>query len=95
MMEGVSSSLLPHKEFEGNRPSCSLLFLGELDAYKCGQLLALYEHRTAVEGFLWGVNSFDQYGVELGKALANDVRIVIKEGKIGSGLLAKYLMDRQ
>ena len=46
--EKTKDSLLPHKEFPGDRPSLSLLFLGELDAYKCGQLLALYEHRTSV-----------------------------------------------
>ena len=61
----------------GDRPSTSLLFLGALDAYKCGQLLALYEHRVVVEGFLFGVNTFDQWGVELGKVLAKDVRNVI------------------
>ena len=56
-----------------NRPSSSLL-LPRLDAYSTGQLLALYEHRTAVQGFVWGVNSFDQWGVELGKVLAKRVR---------------------
>lgn len=45
-----------------------------LDAFACGQLLALYEHRVAVQGFLWNVNSFDQWGVELGKVLATKVR---------------------
>lgn len=70
--------LWPHKEFPGDRPSLSLLFLGELDAYKCGQLLALYEHRTSVEGFIFEVNSYDQYGVELGKVLAKNVREILK-----------------
>jgi hypothetical protein len=50
----------------GNRPSNMFLF-PKLSAYEVGQLLALYEHRTAVEGFIWGLNSFDQFGVELGK----------------------------
>ena len=50
----------------GNRPS-NVLLLQALDAYTIGQLLALYEHRTAVQGFVWGINSFDQMGVELGK----------------------------
>eukprot|EP01040_Poterioochromonas_malhamensis_P009404 gene9404-10212_t len=71
--EGVPPHLQPHKEFPGNRPSVSLLF-PELNAYRCGQLLALYEHRVAVQGFIWGVNSFDQWGVELGKVLATKVR---------------------
>jgi len=64
----------------------SLLFLGELTAYTCGQLLALYEHRVAVEGFLFDVNSFDQWGVQLGKVLATDVRNVfaaqVKNGSV-------------
>lgn len=53
-----------------------MLFLGHLDAFKCGQLLAYYEHRVAVEGFVYDINSFDQWGVELGKVLAKDVRSV-------------------
>ena len=71
--EGVPEHLHSHKEFPGNRPSLSLL-LPALTPYTCGQLLALYEHRVAVQGFIWGVNSFDQWGVELGKVLANKVR---------------------
>jgi len=71
--ENVPSVLLNHKEFPGNRPSLSLLF-PELNAYSCGQLLSLYEHRVAVQGFVWDVNSFDQWGVELGKVLANKIR---------------------
>ena len=71
--EGVPSFLHSHKEFPGNRPSLSLLF-PTLNAYAVGQLLALYEHRVAVQGFIWGVNSFDQWGVELGKVLATKVR---------------------
>jgi glucose-6-phosphate isomerase len=74
--EGVPESLQEHKLFVGDRPSLSLLFFGSLTAYKCGQLLAMYEHRVAVEGFLFGINSFDQWGVELGKVLAKDVRNV-------------------
>ena len=67
--EGVPVALHAHKEFPGYRPSLSLLF-PSLTPYTCGQLLALYEHRVAVQGFVWGINSFDQWGVELGKALA-------------------------
>jgi glucose-6-phosphate isomerase len=62
--------------FVGDRPSLSILFTGKLTAFTCGQLLALYEHRVAVEGFIYGINSFDQWGVELGKILAKDVRNV-------------------
>lgn len=71
--EGVPAHLIPHKTFSGNRPSLSLI-LQRLDAYAIGQLLALYEHRIAVSGFVWGINSFDQWGVELGKVLAGKVR---------------------
>jgi glucose-6-phosphate isomerase len=71
--ENVPLALQPHKEFPGNRPSLSLLF-PMLNAFSVGQLLALYEHRVAVQGFVWGVNSFDQWGVELGKVLATKVR---------------------
>ncbi|GAV66330.1 PGI domain-containing protein [Cephalotus follicularis] len=73
LKENVPSHLIPHKTFSGNRPSLSLL-LPQLSAYEIGQLLAIYEHRIAVEGFLWGINSFDQWGVELGKVLASQVR---------------------
>ncbi|KAG7401137.1 hypothetical protein PHYBOEH_002695 [Phytophthora boehmeriae] len=71
--ENVPESLRNHKLFPGNRPSISLLFK-KLNAYSAGQLLALYEHRTVVQGAIWGLNSFDQWGVELGKVLAKQVR---------------------
>ncbi|XP_038715730.1 glucose-6-phosphate isomerase, cytosolic isoform X1 [Tripterygium wilfordii] len=71
--ENVNQNLIPHKTFSGNRPSLSLL-LPQLNAYNVGQLLAIYEHRIAVQGFIWGINSFDQWGVELGKSLATRVR---------------------
>ncbi|XP_027091540.1 glucose-6-phosphate isomerase, cytosolic [Coffea arabica] len=73
LKENVPQHLVPHKTFCGNRPSISLL-LPSLSAYNIGQLLAIYEHRIAVEGFVWGINSFDQWGVELGKSLASQVR---------------------
>merc|ERR1719223_1707070 len=71
--EGVPEKLIPHKTFPGDRPSSSML-MTKLDAFAIGQLLAIYEHRTAVQGFIWGLNSFDQWGVELGKVLAKQVR---------------------
>ncbi len=71
--EGVPDALVPHKVFPGDRPS-HVLLMDRLDAATCGKLLALYEHRTAVQGFIWGLNSFDQWGVELGKVLAKQVR---------------------
>lgn len=72
--EGVPDGLREHMVFTGNRPSSSIL-MTRLDPFSVGQLLALYEHRTAVQGFLWGINSFDQYGLELGKLLAKHVRV--------------------
>ncbi|QTD46240.1 glucose-6-phosphate isomerase [Ottowia testudinis] len=62
----------PHLRFAGNRPSTTLL-LDELSPASLGALLALYEHRTFVAGSLWGLNSFDQWGVELGKRLATGI----------------------
>ena len=73
VQEGVPEELRQHKVFAGNRPSTSML-MTKLDAFAIGQLLAIYEHRTAVQGFIWGLNSFDQWGVELGKILAKQVR---------------------
>lgn len=101
-IEGVPENLVPHKTFPGNRPSSSLL-LPELNAFTTGQILALFEHRTAVEGFVWGINSFDQWGVELGKALAKGVRKQISSWRADpstgisgfnpstTALMAKYL----
>jgi len=62
--------LLPHRVFPGDRPSVTML-LPRLDAYTLGQLVALYEHKVAVLGALWGINPFEQWGVGLGKQLAN------------------------
>ena len=78
--EGCPDSLIPHKTFTGNRPSVSLM-LPELNAFTTGQLLALYEHRIAVQGWVWGLNSFDQWGVELGKVLAGKVRAKMNESR--------------
>jgi len=99
--EGVPENLIPHKTFPGDRPSLSLL-LPVCNAHWLGQLLALYEHRTAVQGWVWGINSFDQWGVELGKVLAKNVRGYLKDARAGAGdtsgfigptakLMAKYL----
>jgi glucose-6-phosphate isomerase len=62
----------PYKEFSGNRPSNTLL-LPQLTPHTLGQLIALYEHKIFVQGIIWNINSFDQYGVELGKILAKDL----------------------
>jgi len=70
--EGTSESLVPHRTFPGNRPS-SFLWADALTPSSLGALIALYEHSTFVQGIVWGINSFDQWGVELGKSLAVDV----------------------
>lgn len=101
--EKVSDHLVAHKTFSGNRPSLSIL-LPSLTAYNVGQLLAMYEHRIAVQGFIWGINSFDQWGVELGKSLASRVRAQLNlsrtEGKPVEGfnpsttmLIKRYLKE--
>jgi glucose-6-phosphate isomerase len=65
-------ALLPHRTFEGNRPTNSILF-DRLDPRTLGRLIALYEHKIFVQGVIWNINSFDQWGVELGKQLAKAI----------------------
>ena len=69
----------PHKTFEGNRPS-SVLILDELSPRRLGSFIAMYEHSAVIQGWLMGINSFDQWGVELGKILAVDAATAIKSG---------------
>ena len=66
------SKLLPHKVFPGNRPSNTIV-LDELTPFNLGSLIALYEHKVFVQGAVWNINSFDQWGVELGKQLAKAI----------------------
>lgn len=70
--EGVPENLLPYKEFEGNRPTNSFL-VKQITPFVLGQLLALYEHKIFVQGVIFNVYSFDQWGVELGKQLAGKI----------------------
>jgi len=70
--EGISDRLIPHRTFEGNRPSNTLL-LEQLTPESLGKLVALYEHSVFTQGVIWNINSFDQWGVELGKALAQRI----------------------
>ncbi len=90
-----------HRSCPGNRPSTTIL-LNALTPETFGALLAFYEHRTFVEGTLWGLNSFDQWGVELGKTLAAGLLSDIKAGRAAAGrdsstagLLATYLGQRK
>ena len=70
-----------HRSFPGNRPSTTLL-LDQLTPRSLGALIAMYEHRVFVSGALWGINSFDQWGVELGKALCNDLLPRLGSGNV-------------
>ncbi len=70
--EGTPEWIVPARCFEGNRPTTSI-FGVELNAHSLGELIALYEHITFVEGVVWGIDSFDQWGVELGKQLAKQI----------------------
>ena len=75
---GEIAKLLPHRVFVGNQPSSTLL-LPSLNPASLGALVALYEHKVFVQGLIWGVNSFDQWGVELGKAMASLILPAVRE----------------
>jgi glucose-6-phosphate isomerase len=77
--EAVIARLLPYKVFPGNQPSTTFL-LPQLDPYHLGQLIALFEHKVFSLGCIWNLNSYDQWGVEYGKQLANRL-LPIVEGR--------------
>ncbi len=77
--EAEIARLTPHRVFPGDRPS-TLILLPRLDAFTLGQLVALYEHKVACLGALWGINPFDQWGVELGKVLAGHILPALSGG---------------
>ncbi|WP_411121029.1 glucose-6-phosphate isomerase [Streptomyces sp. x-19] len=94
--EGVAEELVPHRTFRGNHPTTTIL-ASELSPSVLGQLIALYEHKVFVQGAVWNINSFDQWGVELGKVLAKRVEPALTEGAevpgldaSTAGLVAKY-----
>ncbi|MDY0225810.1 MAG: glucose-6-phosphate isomerase [Desulfomicrobium apsheronum] len=95
----VRAALAPHKSFPGNRPSNSLLY-ERLTPRTLGSLIAMYEHKIFVQGVIWGVNSFDQMGVELGKQLAGVILPELRGGKAGvhdastQGLI-RHCLDRR
>ncbi|WP_420393116.1 glucose-6-phosphate isomerase [Acuticoccus sp.] len=74
-----AEALAPHRVFPGNRPSNTLIYR-KLDPYTLGRIVALYEMKVFVQGALWGINSFDQWGVELGKELASALLPAVKGG---------------
>ena len=94
--ESRVAALAPHKVFEGNRPTNTIM-VDELTPKALGSLIAMYEHKVFVQGKIWGINSFDQWGVELGKQLASAILTEMQTQEIGvhdsstSGLLAHCL----
>ena len=85
----------PHdsaRNFPGNRPSVTIL-LRRLDPYHLGLLIALYEHRVFVEGAIWGINSFDQFGVELGKKLALRILPALQSDQAASSALSHSVLE--
>lgn len=99
--EGMSDEqialLTPHRTFSGNRPGNTIL-LDELSPTSLGALIALYEHKVVVQGFCWGINSFDQWGVELGKVLAKAIEADLRSANLASahdsstnGLIARAI----
>ena len=93
---GVNPELVPHRTFPGNVPTTTIL-APRLTPRVLGQLIATYEHKVAVQGVLWGIDSFDQWGVELGKQLATGIAADIAAGASSGhdsstdALLARYL----
>ncbi|MEM5499991.1 glucose-6-phosphate isomerase [Ahrensia kielensis] len=98
MGKAEADRLAPHKVFSGNRPSTTLVYK-KLTPFALGRLIALYEHRVFVEAQLYGINAFDQWGVELGKELATALLPVVQTGKGAAKLdsstaaLVKYVSD--
>ncbi|WP_301102831.1 glucose-6-phosphate isomerase [Propionivibrio sp.] len=81
----VIADLLPHRVFAGNQPSSTLL-LTSLNPGALGSLIALYEHKAFVQGIIWGINSFDQWGVELGKAVASRILPALYDAQLAKTL---------
>jgi glucose-6-phosphate isomerase len=100
--EGTSEWLVPHRTFEGNRPS-NVILCDRLTPRMLGQLVALYEHSVFTQGMIWDIDSFDQWGVELGKALAQRVRPelesasepVLHHDSSTNALIRRYRQQRQ
>ncbi|OKK20293.1 glucose-6-phosphate isomerase [Streptomyces sp. CB02488] len=88
--EGVPEELVPHKTFRGNHPTTTIL-ADRLTPSVLGQLIALYEHKVFVQGAVWNIDSFDQWGVELGKVLAKKIEPVLTRDKAAGGEDAEQL----
>ncbi len=91
--------LSPFKVFSGNRPTNTLL-INQLTPESLGELIALYEHKIFVQGVIWNIFSYDQWGVELGKQLANSILDEINSGNMkehdsSTSFLLKYFLDKK
>jgi glucose-6-phosphate isomerase len=99
-----AKTLAPHKVIVGNVPSNTIM-LSKLTPYSLGALLALYEHKVFVQGIIWGINSFDQWGVELGKQLANKIALQLQVNMLSEvdmtldssilGLIQRYRNEKK
>lgn len=85
LMQGTPDEQDPHKQVPGNKPSNTLL-LDELNPHNLGSLIALYEHKVYVQSVIWGINAFDQWGVELGKQLSKSLFSALGNDKDSAGL---------
>ena len=98
--EADIDAVAPHRTFEGNRPTSTLL-VGRLDPFALGALVALYEHKVFVEACVWDIDPFDQWGVELGKQLAKSIRAELDAGRTvdshdaSTNALANRIMKRR
>jgi glucose-6-phosphate isomerase len=100
--EGIAPALVPHRVFEGNRPTNTIL-VDELTPDSLGKLIALYEHSVFVQGAIWNIDSFDQWGVELGKQLASkvipelqqDAEPALAHDSSTNALIRRYRSQRQ
>jgi glucose-6-phosphate isomerase len=81
--DGVAPDLVPHRVFAGDRPS-TILMVDALTPSTLGALIALHEHRVAAAGAIWGIDPFDQWGVELGKVHAGSILAEVRDGEPGS-----------
>jgi glucose-6-phosphate isomerase len=81
--EGTSAEIVPFKVFEGNKPT-NTIFIKQLTPESLGKLIAMYEHKIFVQGVVWNVFSYDQFGVELGKQLATKILDEINTGSVTS-----------
>ena len=93
MFSDEIKKIIPYKEFKGDKPSTTLL-IDKLTPETIGSLIAMYEHKIFVEGVIWNIFSFDQYGVELGKELANNILKNLKTSSTKQGSLNEELLKR-